>query len=465
MRIDDNIFRWQIDPSWVGQTVYIKIQPWNLYGGGLVSEASLTATTYVVSAAQEIPDTPPAPGSFTASGAANGVLLQWVNSIPAAVDITSVEYSSNGTSWFVLGQVKGTSYTHVFSGNSTYYYRIRSRSAHYLWSPYSNTLTQSGGSLDFVVDGNDFQRAQQYSFGNSASSPNWLHAGTLVLTDGSTASFFWSTGSGNTSNGNQQSQVTVIVRAGNGALAPNLSGVSAWQEGGSRGLLNSLDSATASVAFVATGESASATNTSWEVYFNCNASTEGLLTAVINRTKGDSFTFDGSVQTPNTSVVGSYVEVLGIGRADDTGAIVTDGLGTAAATDVIVGKVAGPTTLTYAAGLSECAIGAGPYTESMEVVLTAVATIQNSGTSAATIYVGPFDGNSFSTEYQQIVMQAGEVLVYSWETEVTLPSGEYISQGASGGAGSPCDFYFACLTSGGTFSLSGMMQKIEVIKR
>lgn len=153
MRIDDNIFRWKVDPSWVGTTVYIKIQPWNLYGGGLVSEASLSATTYVIGAAEEIPDTPPTPTNFVASGAANGNLLAWTNPNPAAVAITSVEYSTDNATWVVLGQVQGTHYTHVFSGNTQYYYRLRARSQNFLWGAYTASLGVYGGSMDYVSDG------------------------------------------------------------------------------------------------------------------------------------------------------------------------------------------------------------------------------------------------------------------------------------------------------------------------
>ena len=157
IRVDDSVFRWQVDPSWVGQTVYIKIQPWNLYGGGLVSESSLTAITYVVGTAEEIPDTPPTPTSLAAAGAANGILLTWDTPNPAAVSITSVEYSSTGTSgWAVLGQVQGTHYAHVFSGNATWYYRIRARSPAFIWSAYTATVSAAGGSVDYVADGASF---------------------------------------------------------------------------------------------------------------------------------------------------------------------------------------------------------------------------------------------------------------------------------------------------------------------
>ena len=158
IRVDESVFRWQVDPSLVGTTVYIKIQPWNLYGGGLVSESSLTAITYVIGTAEEVPDTPPTPTNLSATGAANGNLITWDVPNPAAVAITSVEVSTDNATWSVLGQVQGTHYVHAFSGPATYYYRVRSRSWAFIWSAYTTSVQSTGGSLDSVVDGATFVR-------------------------------------------------------------------------------------------------------------------------------------------------------------------------------------------------------------------------------------------------------------------------------------------------------------------
>ena len=141
LRVDDSVFRWQVDPSWVGLTVYLKFQPWNLYGGGLVSEASLTAVTYVVGTAEEIPDTPPVPTNFTATGAYDGIHLTWTTPNPAAVAITSVERSPDNATWTVVGQVNGTAYVDPVTDFSTHYYRARARSPQFTWSAYATSVT------------------------------------------------------------------------------------------------------------------------------------------------------------------------------------------------------------------------------------------------------------------------------------------------------------------------------------
>ncbi len=186
LRVDNYFFRWQIDPSSVGDTAYIKIQPWNLYGGALVSEASITPITYVIGTAEEIPDTPPTPTGLTASGAANGVMLTWVTPNPAAVAITSVEYATVSTGpWTVLGQVQGTHYNHVFSGNATYYYRVRARSPAVIWSSYSSTASAAGGSLDYVSDGSTFVRLlASNSVGNVAYNFKGIWSSTTAYLTG-----------------------------------------------------------------------------------------------------------------------------------------------------------------------------------------------------------------------------------------------------------------------------------------
>ncbi len=157
LRVDDGMFRWQVDPSWVGQTVYLKFQPWNLYGGGLVSESSLTPVTYVIGTAEEIPDTPPTPTNLVAVGTANGINLSWTVPNPVAAAITSVEFATASAGpWTVLGQVKGTHYAHNFTGPSTYYYRARSLSPAFAWSSYAATVSATGGTADNVAKGASF---------------------------------------------------------------------------------------------------------------------------------------------------------------------------------------------------------------------------------------------------------------------------------------------------------------------
>ncbi|MDI3260373.1 MAG: phage tail protein [Sinobacteraceae bacterium] len=161
IRVDDHVWRFGFDPADAGKTIYVKFQAFNLFGGGLQDLSTVAPYTYVIGAAQEIPDVPPVPTNFTAASAANGVKLSWTNPNPAAVGIVSVEYSSDNATWTVLGQTNGERLDHNFSGNATYYYRARARSPAFLWSAYTPSVSAAGGSLDYVTDGTTYGRTVQ----------------------------------------------------------------------------------------------------------------------------------------------------------------------------------------------------------------------------------------------------------------------------------------------------------------
>ena len=182
LRVDNTFFRYQIDPSLVGSTVYIKIQPWNLYGGGLVSESSITPISYVVGTAEEIPDTPPTPTGLTAFGATDGNHLSWTVPNPAAVAITSVEYSPDNTTWTVLGQTQGTHYVHGYTGAATYYYRVRSRSPAVIWSAYTSSVASFPGGRAALATGFDGTNVVENPEFIGGSSAGWsLSGGAAVL--------------------------------------------------------------------------------------------------------------------------------------------------------------------------------------------------------------------------------------------------------------------------------------------
>ena len=144
LRIDDHIFRWACDPGDAGKTIYIKIQAFNLYGAGTQDLSTVVAYPYVLGAAEEVPDVPPVPLNFTAAPVADGVKLTWSNPNPAAVAMSSVERSIDDATWTVLGQVQGEFYTDHFQDGSSYYYRVRVRSKHFIWSAYAATQNAAG---------------------------------------------------------------------------------------------------------------------------------------------------------------------------------------------------------------------------------------------------------------------------------------------------------------------------------
>jgi hypothetical protein len=152
VRLDENILRIPVDPSQIGQTVYLKFVSFNVFGKGGRTLADETAYTYVVGTNVELPDVPITPASFTATGVADGVSLTWTNPNPAAVGCTSIEYATaSGGPWTLLAQVgpTTTAYVHHFTTGATYFYRARSRGPLVAagFSAYTATVTNTGTNV------------------------------------------------------------------------------------------------------------------------------------------------------------------------------------------------------------------------------------------------------------------------------------------------------------------------------
>jgi hypothetical protein len=149
VRLDNNIVRIPVDPSQIGQTVYLKFVSFNAFGLGGRTLASETAYPYVIGTNVELPDVPVTPASIAITGIADGISISWTNPNPAAVGSTSIEFATAGTGpWTVLAQEgpTTTNYAHHFITGATYYYRLRSRGPLIAggWSSYSATVTSAG---------------------------------------------------------------------------------------------------------------------------------------------------------------------------------------------------------------------------------------------------------------------------------------------------------------------------------
>ncbi|MGN6383642.1 MAG: phage tail protein [Dyella sp.] len=155
VRLDENILRIPVDPSQIGQTVYLKFVSFNVFGKGGRTLADETAYTYVVGTNIELPDVPVTPNTPAVTGVADGNSITWFNPNPAAVGCTSIEYSAaSGGPWTVLAQVgpTSTSYVHHFTDGATYYYRLRSRGAVVSagWSAYTAVISGKGTNVGAI---------------------------------------------------------------------------------------------------------------------------------------------------------------------------------------------------------------------------------------------------------------------------------------------------------------------------
>lgn len=152
VRLDDDILRIPVDPSQVGQTIYVKFVSLNCFGRGGRTLAAETAYPYVIGTRSDFPDVPEVPGAFAVKSVIDGINLTWTNVNPAAVACTSVEFATSPSGPFtVLGQAGPTQTTfhHAFDTGATYYYRLRAR-GHQVssgWSDYTAVMSTRGRAL------------------------------------------------------------------------------------------------------------------------------------------------------------------------------------------------------------------------------------------------------------------------------------------------------------------------------
>lgn len=177
VRLDEAILRIPVDPSQIGQTVYLKFVSFNVFGKGGRTLADETAYTYVIGTNVELPDVPVTPASPAVTGVADGNSISWSNPNPAAVGCTSIEYASaSGGPWTVLAQVgpTTTAYVHHFTTGATYYYRLRSRGPVVAagWSAYTAVISGTGTNVGAISStANSAQSSANTATGQVAQLP------------------------------------------------------------------------------------------------------------------------------------------------------------------------------------------------------------------------------------------------------------------------------------------------------
>lgn len=157
VRLDDGILRIPVDPSQIGQTIYLKFLSVNCFGRTPRTLSGETAYQYVIGTNVELPDVPVTPANFSVQGVADGVSITWTNDNPAAVGCTSIEYATaSGGPWSVLAQVGPTTtgYHHSFVTGATYYYRARARGplVQSGWSAYTSVFNSAGVNVSAIAN-------------------------------------------------------------------------------------------------------------------------------------------------------------------------------------------------------------------------------------------------------------------------------------------------------------------------
>jgi hypothetical protein len=164
--------------------------------------------------------------------------------------------------------------------------------------------------LDYINDGvNGGRFANRWFFLSASTSTQWYKLGTWVAGNyGDVLRLDCAGGAGFNTNSTQQSYAEIVVRSGDDATAPNLSGISWYQNGGTQPIL--------AVKAAATGGSTSPSNRSWDIYIELLGYANSQFEAIL--TSGSTFTFSGATASDpgsasSTVVVGTGGAVLGSG--------------------------------------------------------------------------------------------------------------------------------------------------------
>lgn len=128
VRLDDNVINIPYQKTDVGKTIYIKLQSFNEFGGGLEDIASVTSYSHTIGG----PPTLYAPTSLTVTAGIKSLQLNWTN--PSDIGVEAVEIWRSASSSFA-GATKiadappySTSFTDLSTGSNTqYWYWIRIR--------------------------------------------------------------------------------------------------------------------------------------------------------------------------------------------------------------------------------------------------------------------------------------------------------------------------------------------------
>lgn len=160
-RLDDNIFKFDLPAQYIGKTLYIKLQSFNIFGDGVEDLSTCTVYTYVPygtgfgGGSGGVPTTPT---GLSATPSAGYNSLSWTAN-PASDNVTRYDiYRANGTgasfgSASLIGSSTGTTYTDsTATVGSGYTYFIKAVNAIGSSSPSAGancTTSSSGASSPF----------------------------------------------------------------------------------------------------------------------------------------------------------------------------------------------------------------------------------------------------------------------------------------------------------------------------
>jgi hypothetical protein len=128
VRLDGGIFTYPYDKSKIGQTVYIKLLSFNIFGGGLQNLADVSEIEYVVTG----PPKPPRVQNFQVTQNGNSVVFSWEDiAADSAVKGYDIAYGDVGSPWSSKSMLteahRGTEMTNADVPPGTWEFSIRAK--------------------------------------------------------------------------------------------------------------------------------------------------------------------------------------------------------------------------------------------------------------------------------------------------------------------------------------------------
>ena len=152
-RIDQAIFKFNYNKSQIGQTLYIKLLPWNIYGGALYTLPEVTPITHVIQG----PPPPPQVTGFTAQQNGGAVAFNW-NAITtdSALKGYDIAYGPSGTTnWAAMTLLTeaaaGTEMTNASVAPGSWVFAIRARDIADQLSATMTTVTMNVVNANNVI--------------------------------------------------------------------------------------------------------------------------------------------------------------------------------------------------------------------------------------------------------------------------------------------------------------------------
>lgn len=162
-RLDGGIFAYGYDKSKIGQTIYVKLLSFNLYGGGLQSLADVSPTTYVLTG----PPKPQQVQNFQVAQNGNSVVFTWHDiATDSALKGYDIAYGAAGSAWSAKSMLteahRGTEMTNADVPPGGWEFSIRAHDIADLLGPESLIQFTVSNPNSLVV--------------NTAEAPGWVGA-------------------------------------------------------------------------------------------------------------------------------------------------------------------------------------------------------------------------------------------------------------------------------------------------